>query len=315
MGKVGERTLAEINMIGSRAAMILKLIFLANRRPSQIALALLFLTLSAVCWCIYDASCRIERQCESLRQRASGLRRSLNVSRIEYLSRLEETRSPTSTTGTASKGASAKGAEIRQMLQAELEDPSTKALLALSQRARLDAHYAFLFRLLVLDQGSRERLKELLVEKRLNLLRSSLERDDNTTGSPTNENSPADAAIKALLGVERYRQYEAYETHPGFYSAANDYVNSLQYIGEELNADQLGQLGQALGTLTKADIAAGGFSSLPESFVGSAKSFLSPNQFEALMRFQDQQAAWEAMRRFATSLKMRQSQGELIPTK
>ena len=295
--------------------MILKLIFLANRRPSQIALALLFLTLSAVCWCIYDASCRIERQCESLRQRAAGLRRSLNVSRIEYLSRLEETRSPTSTTGTASKGASAKGAEIRQMLQAELEDPSTKALLALSQRARLDAHYAFLFRLLALDQGGRERLKELLVEKRLNLLRSSLEKDDNTTGSPTNENSPSDAAIKALLGVERYRQYEAYESNSGFYTAANDYVSSLQYMGEELNAAQLGQLVQALGTLTNADIAAGGFSSLPESFVGSAKSFLSPNQFEALMRFQEQQIAWESMRRFAAGLKTRQSQGELKPTK
>ncbi|MEO7588268.1 MAG: carbohydrate ABC transporter permease [Arachnia sp.] len=135
---------------------------------------------------------------------------------------------------------------------AMMDKPEIQKLMAIQQRASLDAHYAGLFKSLNLSPAQLEQFKNLLVEKQAALTdalaaaraqginpRTDAEDFQKLIASAQ---ADADNNIKATLGDAGYAQYQQYQQTVPQRNVVNQLAQSLSYTSSPLSDSQSQQL-------------------------------------------------------------------------
>jgi len=162
-----------------------------------------------------------------------------------------------------------------------MERPETARLMAIQQKAQVDARYAALFRKLGLTPDKLAQLKSLLGEKLstpVDVLTAASQQDINPMQNPQefrqlvqSAQSEVDEKIKSVLDPTAYAQYQDYlQTEPQR-AVVNQLQQSLSYTDAPLSAAQADQLTQILADNSPAR-ASGAVSATSVAFVRSAGS-------------------------------------------
>jgi len=260
----------------------------------------------------------------------------------EVIAQAPATPPPAATTPSASSGAftRADGDRGTMMrggpvpLDALMNDPEFARAMALQQRAALDGRYADLFRRLRLSPAEIDRLKDLLVERQstpmdvMNAARAQGVGSREEIRQLLQESTAAvDAEISALLGPERYAQYQNYEQTQPQRNLVSQLENRLSYSSAPLQDAQAEQLVQILtetspaqnGTMAPAgtvnfvsrtsaavapvaalapaaiSIGLGPGTVITDDAIARAQGVLTPDQLNALKELQAEQQAQQKM--------------------
>ncbi len=216
-----------------------------------------------------------------------------------------------------------------------LNRPDAVRLMALQQKAQVDARYAALFKKLALPPAELAKLKGLLGDKLaapIDVLAAAGEQGVDPVRNPQEfhqlvEDAQAqiDNQIKALLDPGSYAQYQNYVQTEPQRAVVNELQQSLSYTDTPLNGAQADQLVQILAQTVPAQsvtnfayvgrsdgpngpvVAVGtsapggmgfmfGSSPITDAAMTQAQAVLSPPQFQALQEIQQQQQAAAQLR-------------------
>lgn len=143
-----------------------------------------------------------------------------------------------------------------------LDKPEIQKLMAIQQRAGLDARFATLFKNLNLSPAQLEQFKNLLVEKQAAMtdaLAAARAQGINPRTDPedfqqliTDAQAEADRSIKATLGDASYARYQQYQQTLPQRNVVNQLSQSLSYTNTPLTADQTEQMVSILAANTPA---------------------------------------------------------------
>jgi hypothetical protein len=147
-------------------------------------------------------------------------------------------------------------------LTSTLDDPETRRLMAIQQRAQLDGNYADLFRQLNLSPEQLDRFKTLLVDRQstpIDLMTAAASQGISPLSDPEafrdlarQNQQQINDEIQALLGAEAYRQFQTYEQTAPHRTIATQLEQRLSYSGEPLTQAQYGQVVQILSETSPA---------------------------------------------------------------
>lgn len=203
---------------------------------------------------------------------------------------------------------------------AMMDKPEVQRLMAIQQRAGLDAHYAALFKNLNLTPAQLEQFKNLLVEKQVALtdaLAAARAQGINPRTDPedfqkliTSAQADADSNIKAALGDAGYAQYQQYQQTLPQRNVVTQLSQSLSYTNTPLTNAQSEQMVSILAANTPASgnsaannirttVATGfgvGFNGgnsgpITNDAITQSQTVLSPAQVTALQQLQATQQA------------------------
>lgn len=203
---------------------------------------------------------------------------------------------------------------------AMMDKPEIQMLMAIQQRAGLDARYASLFKSLNLSPAQLDQFKNLLVEKQAAItdaLAAARAQGINPRTDPedfqklvTDAQSEADNNIKATLGEAGYAQYQQYQQTLPQRNVVNQLAQSLSYTSTPLTSAQNEQMVQILAANTPASansasnnvrstvtsafgVGFGGQLNSPitSSAITQAQTVLAPAQVGALQQLQAAQQA------------------------
>ena len=202
---------------------------------------------------------------------------------------------------------------------AMIEKPEIQKLMAIQQKAALDARYAALFKTLNLSPAQLEQFKNLLVEKQTALtdaLAAARAQGINPRTDPedfqkliASAQADADANIKASLGDTGYAQYQQYQQTLPQRNVVNQLAQSLSYTNTPLTPDQTEQMVSLLAANTPASNnstanniratvtagfgigGAGQTSHITNDAITQAATVLAPAQLTALQQLQATQQA------------------------
>jgi len=151
---------------------------------------------------------------------------------------------------------------------AMMDKPEIQKLMAIQQKAALDANYAALFKNLNLSPAQLEQFKSLLVEKQTavtDALAAARAQGINPRTDPedfqklvTDAQAEADASIKSALGDAAYAQYQQYQQTMPQRNVVNQLAQSLSYTSTPLTSDQSEQMVQILAANTPPSASSGG---------------------------------------------------------
>jgi hypothetical protein len=205
---------------------------------------------------------------------------------------------------------------------AMMDKPEIQKLMAIQQKAALDARYATLFKNLNLSPAQLEQFKNLLVEKQAAMtdaLAAARAQGINPRTDPddfqklvSSAQADADANIKSNLGDAAYAQYQQYQQTLPQRNVVNQLAQSLSYTSTPLTPDQTEQMVSLLAANTpasnnsatnniRANVATGfGFgggqtSPVTNDAITQASSVLAPAQVTALQQLQATQQAQQQL--------------------
>lgn len=201
---------------------------------------------------------------------------------------------------------------------AMMDKPEIQKLMAIQQKAGLDARYATLFKNLNLTPAQLDQFKNLLVEKQTAMtdaLAAARAQGINPRTDPqdfqqlvTDAQAEADNNIKATLGDAAYAQYQQYQQTLPQRNVVNQLAQSLSYTNTPLTSDQTEQMVQLLAANTPASsnstanslratvtagfgIGGGQTSPITNDAITQAQTVLSSTQVQALQQLQATQQA------------------------
>ena len=206
---------------------------------------------------------------------------------------------------------------------AMMEKPEIQKLMAIQQKAGLDARYATLFKNLNLSPAQLEQFKNLLVEKQAAMtdaLAAARAQGINPRTDPTDfqnlitsAQADADANIKSSLGDAGYAQYQQYQQTLPQRNVVNQLAQSLSYTSTPLTPDQTEQMVSLLAANTPASAnstgnniratvtagfglgGAGQTSPITNDAITQAATVLAPAQVTALQQLQATQQAQQQL--------------------
>lgn len=206
-------------------------------------------------------------------------------------------------------------------MMALMNQPEMQRLVAVQQKAALDARYSALFKNLALTPDQLEKFKDLLVEKRtsmMDVLSAAREQGINPRTNPdafaklvANAQAEIDNNIRATLGETGFSQYANYEKTLPQRNVISQLEQRLSYSSTPLTAQQSEQMVSilqataaarnsnipaplaAIGTGLAATFGsnAGGGSRITEATVNQAQGVLAGPQLDALKQLQQEQQA------------------------
>jgi hypothetical protein len=145
-----------------------------------------------------------------------------------------------------------------ELLAAMADMPEFQRLLALQQRGKIDAKYAALFKKLKLTPDELSRLQTLLTDKQSAFADAMIAaKDQGLSGKDARDMAGAvaratqkdiDGSIKAMLGPQRYGQYQNYEKTMPQRETVDQLAQRLSYTNTPLSPRQQDQLIQTLAT-------------------------------------------------------------------
>lgn len=199
-----------------------------------------------------------------------------------------------------------------------LENPEVKKLVAIQQRAALDARFAALFRELKLSAANLEKFKQLLVDKQTAILDvRTAAQTQGLAGKDAGEmiremltkaQTDADNAIRSALGDTGFRKYQTYEETLPERTTVNQLEQRLSYSSSPLTSEQIDKLVMILAESSPSRnvpaAAAASFAALraisnPSAFaapiataaLARSESVLNGEQLAALRQLQQEQEA------------------------
>lgn len=209
--------------------------------------------------------------------------------------------------------------EMRNDFAAMMDRPEIQRLMALQQKAALDAKYASLFKSLNLTPEQLEKFKNLLVEKSTAVMDVMAAAREQGTNPRTDRDTfrklvadaqaDVDASIRATLGETAYSQYKDYEQTQPQRVVVDQLAQRLSYSTTPLSADQSAQLVKILETTSEVKAGGGnrvfvagpgggplGFSGgggvqVTDATINQALGVLAAPQVDALKQLQQEQQA------------------------
>jgi hypothetical protein len=140
-----------------------------------------------------------------------------------------------------------------EMLGKMMKDPAMREMMREQQKAMINMMYSGLFKDLKLSPEEKDKLKELLtdaqmknVEAAQGLFGGKEGATEDTTKQVADSKKQTDAEIKALLGDERFAQYEDYQKNVGERMQLDQFKNQLAAENLPLRDDQTAQLMQIM---------------------------------------------------------------------
>ncbi len=205
-----------------------------------------------------------------------------------------------------------------------MDTPEAQRLLAIQQKAGLDARYSQLFKAMHLSPELLDKFKSLLVEKQTALLDvMAAARSQGLTGGTNraelnqmiqSTQAEVDASIRTTLGDAAFTQYQNYEQTLPQRNTVGQLDARLSYSDQPLTADQADQLIAILADTARPSAASGtapGATPNPtrpggifnatgapitDAALTQASAILSPAQVQALTQVQQEQHAQAALR-------------------
>jgi hypothetical protein len=198
------------------------------------------------------ANARLEKQVEqfaavttSLRTNESALRNNATA----LAERIKATGEGKSDEG----GVLGKG--MGDMLGKMMKDPAMREMMREQQKAMINMMYAGLFKDLNLSPEEKDKLKELLTESQMRNMEVAQgmfggEQDEATAAatkkSVEDAKKQTEADVKALLGDERFAQYQDYQKNMGERMQLDQFKNQLAADNVPLRDEQSAQLMQIM---------------------------------------------------------------------
>jgi hypothetical protein len=205
-----------------------------------------------------------------------------------------------------------------------LDNPDVQRLMAMQQKAQLNARYAALFKSLHLGTDQLAQFKNLLVEKQMvntDVMIAATQQGINPMQNPKEfrdmmqaTQSDIDTKIKSTLGDDGYTQFQNYQQTQGQRNVVTQLEQSLSYTDTPLTGAQSDQMLQILGQTSPTNVSgaqivmagpgggagpmgSGAGSRITDATIASAQGVLSPPQVQALQEIQQQQAAAQQLAR------------------
>jgi hypothetical protein len=232
-------------------------------------------------------------------------------------------------------GESRRDAEL-ELLGAMADLPEFQQLIALQQRAKIDAKYAALFKKLHLTPDQQQKLETLLADRQSAFADAMIAaHDQGLTGKDARNMATTvaratqkeiDSSLKTMLGAQGYNQYQNYERTMPQRDTVTQLAQRLSYSSTPLSPGQQEQLVQTLattvnpkppagaagtakpvrqpttvaplpGSLSGLGIASSTTAVISPTAVAKAQTFLSTQQVNALRQMQQEQQAQQALTR------------------
>lgn len=218
--------------------------------------------------------------------------------------------------------------ERRENMRAVWNSPEAAKVRAAGQRRMIDARYAGLFKSLNLTPDQLEKVKTLLAEKQ-NAARDvmSVAREQGLDFRGNRDEfqqliqqagADIDGNIAALIGQDKFAQYQNYEQTQRERAAVGMIEQSLSYTSEPLSQSQSEQLVSLLAANATASSSAapaggppgggpmmggGGFAGveITDQVIAGAQSFLSASQVESLRQIQSEQSDQKKLQELMSS--------------
>ncbi len=228
--------------------------------------------------------------------------------------------------GTDAEG-DGKSAGLGDMIGKMMKDPAMREMMREQQKVMINMMYGGLFKELNLSPEEKDKFKELLTDSQMGKVAATQSllggtQDEATTAaakqSVADAKKQSEADIKALLGEQRYAQYEDYQKNVGERMQLDQLKTQLAGENAPLRDEQTAQLLQimkeeklALPPAIPADQ-----SEMPDKdtftpqkmdeqlkwmdqynarVADRAKSVLTPEQFINYQKFQEQQASMQKL--------------------
>jgi len=226
---------------------------------------------------------------------------------------------------------------------AMMSNPEVQKLMALQQKAGLDARYSSLFKQLQLNPAELEKFKSLLVDKQAAVMDVvAAARAEGLTGPEGRDQirqlvkdaqNQVDNTIKSTLGDAAYAQYQSYEATLPQRNVVSQLEQRLSYSSTPLTDAQSQSLVQILtatapsgGNSGRAALGGslpfggagmgalgGGSAPITNEAVAQAQGILSAQQFAALQSLQQEQAANAQLRNQMRATMQAQGSGSTGP--
>lgn len=231
------------------------------------------------------------------------------------------------TAGAADAEGDGKGAVWGDMIGKMMKDPAMREMMREQQKAMVNMMYGGLFKELNLSPEEKDKFKELLTESQMGKVAAAQgvlggTQDEATTAAAkkavADAKKQADADIKALLGEQRYAQYEDYQKNVGERMQLDQLKNQLAGENVPLRDEQNAQLLKIMKeeklalppaisteqsempdkdtfTAKKMDEQLKWMEQYNARVADRAKSVLTPEQFINYQKFQEQQASMQKL--------------------
>ena len=205
-----------------------------------------------------------------------------------------------------------------------MENPEAQRLLAIQQKAGLDARYSQLFKAMHLTPEQLDKFKSLLVEKQnamIDVLAAARAQGMTGPGNRAELNqmiqttqAEVDSTIRTTLGDAAFTQYQTYEQTLPQRNTVSQLDARLSYSEQPLSPTQTDQLISILANTAKptnaAANSAGGNANpgrpngifnpngapITDAAIAQAQTVLTPTQVSAMTQLQQEQQAQAALR-------------------
>lgn len=205
---------------------------------------------------------------------------------------------------------------------AMMDRPEVQRMVAMQQKAALDARYSSLFKDLALTPDQLDKFKDLLVEKRtamMDVMAAARGQGINPRSNPeafakltADAQAEIDANIRSTLGETGFAEYQNYEQTIPQRNVVNQLEQRLSYSSTPLTAQQSDQMISILAATTKssskpnavpapltavgtATFGGGGGSRITDATINQALGVLAAPQVDALRQLQQEQQAQAAL--------------------
>ena len=189
---------------------------------------------------------RVEKQNKELADLASRLRQSEAAQASNVSALVRQLKTPaTNSAGEALGG----GQGMGEMFEKMMKDPAMKEMLRSQQKSMMKTMYGSLFKELNLPAEQQKKLTDLLLDAQMSgvesagdLFKGESEARTNAVNAIAEKQKATQAQIKALLGDEKYAQYEDYQKTIADRMVLNQFQQQSAGTDTELRDDQMQRL-------------------------------------------------------------------------
>jgi len=190
-----------------------------------------------------------------------------------------------------SEGAGGFGKNMGKMMSRMMSDPAMKEMMRSQQKTMINTMYGSLFKELNLSPEEKQKFSELLLDQQMKTMEAGMGIFEeggltNVTQSVQAQQKESEEQIKALLGEERFTQYQEYQKTLGDRMQIDQLRQQMETAGTPVQDAQLTQLLALLKE--ERERTPPPISQDPQAAFASAEKMLSDEAMETQMAWQEE---------------------------